>query len=377
MGLPEADLFALDEDAELSLLSHVTVPQKNYLSDTIDYDADIEPHQFIRIYSGVGSGKNTFVNHLVKGDLFRHRDGTLVKPLRIYLVSSRKAKILETLNLKDVVFDPYVGKFDSFANDWMAYTDERYAGMESIERIELMDAQGFTYQVGLRSCVSMNAKVEYDLQAHYSAGDPTMQPWNRFDMIIIDEAHSLLSDATYQSACFYVRRLIEETLKNSKTCKVIVMTGSPKILEKHPVIQKAHLIDRMKTCINVTPKSVRFITKDEATEMQLQMLAQREKFIAFYNHVADILSLGEKLPSDIRDGIAVSFSKAKVLDQMKKEQDSRFQRMLDVQAYLAQNENLPDDVYAFLSTSKNKEGINIKKTRISTRCSSRHMLSLM
>ena len=361
MGLPEADLFALDEDAELSLLSHVTVPQKPYLSDTIDYDADIEPHQFIRIYSGVGSGKNTFVNHLVKGDLFRHRDGTLVKPLRIYLVSSRKAKILETLNLKDVVFDPYVGKFDSFANDWMAYTDERYAG---IERIELVDAQGFTYQVGLRSCVSTNAKVEYDLQAHYSAGDPTMQPWNRFDMIIIDEAHSLLSDATYQSACFYVRRLIEETLKNSKTCKVIVMTGSPKILEKHPVIQKAHLIDRMETCINVTPKSVRFITKDEATEMQLQMLAQREKFIAFYNHVADILSLGEKLPSDIRDGIAVSFSKAKVLDQMKKKQDSRFQRMLDVQAYLAQNENLPDDVYAFLSTSKNKEGINIKNKDI-------------
>lgn len=364
MGLSEDDLFACDENAELPLFPCVAVPQKPYLSDTIDYDADIEPHQFIRIYSGVGSGKNTFVNHLVKGDLFCHRDGSLVKPQHIYLVSSRKAKILETLNLKDVVFDPYVGKFDSCTNDWMAYTDERYEGFENIERIELVDAQGFVYHVALSSCVSTNAKVECDLQKHYSAGDPTVQPWNRFDMIIIDEVHSLLSDATYQSACFYVRRLIEETLNNSKTCKVIVMTGSPKILERHPVIQKAHLIDRMETCINVTPKSVRFITKEEATEIQLQMLMQREKFIAFYNHVADILSLGESLPSDIRAGIAVSFSKAKVLDQMRKEQDPRFQRMLDTQAYLAQNEKLPDDVYAFLSTSKNKEGINIKNKDI-------------
>lgn len=63
MVLSEADLFARDESAELSTCT--TVSPKPYLSDTIDYDTDIAPHQFIRIYSGVGSGKNTFVNHLV------------------------------------------------------------------------------------------------------------------------------------------------------------------------------------------------------------------------------------------------------------------------------------------------------------------------
>ena len=231
-------------------------------------------------------------------------------------------------------------------------------------RIELEDAFGIPYHVCLRSCVCTNAKVEYDLRNHYSAGDPTVQAWNRFDMIIIDEAHSLLSDATYQSSAFYVRRLIQKTLKNSKTCKVIVMTGSPKILEKHPVIQKAHLIDRMQTCINVTPKSVRFITREESAKLQQQMLMQHEKFIAFYNHVSDILALGEKVPAEVHPGIAMSFSKTTVLDQMKKDHDPRLQRMLDTQAYLAQHEKLPDDVYAFLSTSKNKEGINIKNTDI-------------
>ena len=63
MGLSEPDLFALDKDVELPLFPCVPVSQKPYLSDTIDYDTDIAPHQFIRIYSGVGSGKNTFVNH--------------------------------------------------------------------------------------------------------------------------------------------------------------------------------------------------------------------------------------------------------------------------------------------------------------------------
>ena len=299
MGLSETDLFALDESADLPLATCVTVPSKPYLSDTIDYDTDIAPHPFIRIYSGVGSGKNTFVNHLVKGDLFRHHDGTLVSPQYVYLISSRKAKIHETLNLEDVVYDPYVGMFDSFTNNWMANTDDRYAQLENAERIELEDALGLPHQICLRSCVCTYAKVEHDLKNHYSAGDPTAQPWNRFDMIIVDEAHSLLSDATYQSSAFYVRRLIEETLKNSKTCKVIVMTGSPKILEKHPVIQKAHLIDRMETCINVTPKSVHFITKEESTALQQQMLRECRKFIAFYNHVSDILALGEKLPAEV------------------------------------------------------------------------------
>ena len=366
MGLSEADLFALDESAELSLSTCVAVPSKPYLSDTIDYDTDIAPHQFIRIYSGVGSGKNTFVNHLVKGDLFRHHDGTLVSPQYVYLISSRKAKIQEMLNLDDVVYDPYVGMFDSFTNDWMAYTDDRHAQLENAERIELEDALGLPYEVCLRSCVCTNAKVEYDLKNRYSAGNPTAQPWNRFDMIIIDEAHSLLSDATYQSSAFYVRRLIQKTLKNSKTCKVIVMTGSPKILEKHPVIQKAHLIDRMETCINVTPKSVRFITKEESAALQQQMLIERRKFIAFYNHVSDILALAEKAPAEAQTGIAMAFSKAAVLDQMKKTQDPRLQRMLDTQTYLAKHEKLPDDVFAFLSTSKNKEGINIKNEDIHT-----------
>ena len=41
--------------------------EKKYLSDCIRYTTDIAPYPFIQIYSGVGSGKNTFVDALAKG----------------------------------------------------------------------------------------------------------------------------------------------------------------------------------------------------------------------------------------------------------------------------------------------------------------------
>jgi len=50
--------------------------QRPYLSDAINYDVDIEPHQFIKIYAGVGSGKNTFIDNLAKGGIIKHADGT-------------------------------------------------------------------------------------------------------------------------------------------------------------------------------------------------------------------------------------------------------------------------------------------------------------
>jgi len=368
MGLSEADLFALDENAELSSAKTnsivTTAPQKPYLSETIDYDVDIAPHQFIKIYSGVGSGKNTFVNHLVKGDLFLHHDGTPVDPQYVWLISPRKAKILETLNLKDVKYDPQIGMFDSFENDWMACNDEDYEAFFADPVVQLADAAGDLYTIRQRSCVTTNAKVEYDLRKWYSAFDPRLQPWNRFDMIIVDEVHSLFSDATYQSASFYVRRLIEEILQRSKTCKVIVMTGAPHILQSSALLAKAHLIDRMKSCVNVMPKTLSFITRKEAAAKQRQMLASDKKFIAFYNQVDDLMEFEENLEDISRAKVCMAFSKNEYVQQMKRDKDPRLTKMIATQEYLAEYERLPEDVVAFLSTSKNKEGINIKNKDI-------------
>ena len=71
-----------------------------YLSEAINYDTDIEPYQFIKIYAGVGSGKNVFVDNLVKGNVFRHSDGSIVEKKYVLLFTSRRAKANEQLKQK-------------------------------------------------------------------------------------------------------------------------------------------------------------------------------------------------------------------------------------------------------------------------------------
>ena len=53
--------------------------EKKYLSDCIRYTTDIAPYPFIQIYSGVGSGKNTFVDALAKGYEESQPDGRMEK----------------------------------------------------------------------------------------------------------------------------------------------------------------------------------------------------------------------------------------------------------------------------------------------------------
>ena len=72
---------------------------KRHLSKIIehDYDKEIAPYRLINIVSGVGSGKNTMIDHLVDGDLFCHKDGTKVEKQAVLLITSRRAKANEQL----------------------------------------------------------------------------------------------------------------------------------------------------------------------------------------------------------------------------------------------------------------------------------------
>ena len=62
--------------------------------DVIDVGADLAPYGFSAIYSGVGTGKNTFIEGLLTEDgTFK---GGLSSCHRVLLVTSRKAKVEET-----------------------------------------------------------------------------------------------------------------------------------------------------------------------------------------------------------------------------------------------------------------------------------------
>ena len=86
-----------------------------YLMETIDYDTDIEPYRFVKIYAGVGSGKNYFIDALAKGGVVEHSDGTKLEAKSILLITSRRSKVDEQLKAETAVYDPQIGIFDF---DW-------------------------------------------------------------------------------------------------------------------------------------------------------------------------------------------------------------------------------------------------------------------
>ena len=229
-----------------------------YLSEAIDYDTDIEPYQFIKIYAGVGSGKNYFVDNLVKGNVFKHSDGSFVEKKYVLLFTSRRAKANEQLKQKDSGYDKAIGLYDTC--DYY-FDDDQYHQYETSETRILPDLGGFcSREIKLRSCSCTNAQAETAC-SQYIPNEPFTHPWERFDFIVIDEAHSILADANYQSAPFYIQRLLEEVKARSPNCKVIVMTGSPEIIKDYPLFQDYHLIDKMDVCDNLTPSKVTFISR--------------------------------------------------------------------------------------------------------------------
>lgn len=342
--------------------------QHPYLSDAINYDVDIEPYQFIKIYAGVGSGKNTFIDNLAKGGIIKHADGTPVEKKYILLITSRRAKVNEQLNSDVVTYDPTIGMFDNAFSDWFVAYDERYADYFESPTMTITDPEGWGEQrVYKRTCVNTNAKIEYNLKQYYHPTDATTHPWERFDMIVVDEAHALLADASYQRSPFYVRRLIEETRKRSKTCKVIVMTGSPQILSRYDLFDDAHCVDMMNTCKNVIPQRIEFVSKKDAVKMQLAMLKKNQCFVAFTNHIGDIFSIyHNKEIADHKSGIAFSFSDTTRRENIKKDDPTGYKRMCQTEEHLAKHQTLPDGIQAFFTTSRNKEGINIKNTEFRT-----------
>jgi len=267
----------------------------------------------------------------------------------------------EQLNSDVVTYDPSIGMFDNIFSDWFAAYDERYADYFESPTKTISDSEGWgESRVYKRTCVNTNAKIEYNLMHHYHPADATTHPWERFDMIVVDEAHAILADASYQRSPFYVRRLIEETRKHSKTCKVIVMTGSPQILSQYTIFNDAHCLDMMDRCKNVIPRQIEFISKKDAYKKQTEMLQNKQCFVAFTNHIKDIFEVYSKQPASIRSSIAYSFSDEVRRRNDKKENPRGYERMCETEKHLAVSQSLPEGIRAFYTTSRNKEGINIK-----------------
>lgn len=340
----------------------------------------------------MGSGKNYFVNQLIKGYEEKLPDDTVKKhdPMLVLVITSRRSKVDELLAPKskegeeaeeneellteeDLPADDKVGKWDDYHR---IYNDEFPKVEKTGKYIRLKDADGLDRVVFQRSVVCTNAFIERYMQYRYRPLDATTHLWELFDLIVIDEAHSLVLDASYQSAPFYVTELTNEFCARHKAAaadpekhkaprcgNLLLMTGSVEPMKKLPLPMEPHVIDRMEQCINVRPQNIHFLSTDEAHAQLIQQLKKGEKAVYFTNHTPDA--------EDFLDGtdidpakVAVSFSKKEKRDKLAKDNPEAFARMVSVEASVANNKLLPKDIHLWLTTSRNKEGINIENEDI-------------
>ena len=338
------------------------------ICDILDYETDIAPYPFVMLYSGVGSGKSYFAGKMITGD-----KKSKIPPQNILIITSRRAKVEETLKEMGVLITDRLtqnGNLDFEVWQTGEYRPPEYE--KYLKEIKGNSEWGdFSFLSYNKSAVCTNAYISAYLRYVYNPEEPLTHIWNKFDAIIIDEVHSLVTDSTYQTAGFDVQSFIEEYVKLQKegklldcACKhLILMTGTPQPFETATEYidfpkDKTNILRWFDRCENVVPKNIILIDKQTTKAKIMKLLSSGEKIIYFTNHTLTESGAREKFDLSDDVNIGVSFSND---DKRKKLSPEEQKRIQEVDESLSKS-LIPDNVHFFVTTSRNKEGININNT---------------
>lgn len=308
--------------------------KKKYLSDVLTADEIVScKKQKIFIFSGVGSGKNYFVENVLseKGN--------------ILYISSRRAKVDEIL-------------FNGLGQERIRWKKE-YNDVVT----------------------TTNYGIEKLVQNDKFSSEPLNHILDHFDFFVIDEAHSLFTDATFSSSVFHVKALMEYILKNTYI-KVILMTGTPEPLNDmfNGEIDDYMVYDVRDRCINVVPKKIELITRETAINY-IRNLPENQKTIYYANYARKLVigkmsvvkQISEENGVD-QESIAISIS-----PQRASELNDKYKGLAklckETKEYIVEHKKLPDDKKILLTTATLKEGINIKDTNVKIAFCENHILS--
>ena len=301
--------------------------ETKYLSDVINYENDIEPYQIIEIYSGVGSGKNYWVEKLAS------------EGKSILFITSRKV------------------------------TAQAQAKKMSGKRWIDLDALG---QEGIGSkkqnlVVVTNAGLEHFVKEKYYESDEKTHIWKYFDLIVLDEAHSLTTDATFTDSPFHVKDFLKWVQVHDERCKIIFMTGTPEPIEwafsdktrNGPSFKYLDLYD---VCNHVDPKDVYLWPSEWIAENIADELKEGSRIIYFANSITRMETLVDSLIKlgVEEDSIGIAYSGM----ERRKFPNSLLERKEFIRQHLLNEEKLPQEIKIFLTTNQNKEGVNIKDNDI-------------
>lgn len=294
----------------------------------LDYERDIKGKRLIRLRAGVGAGKNYWARHLLE----KHPD------LQILLITSRKNTAeAEAFQLGTDCKIHTSRLIDTQDKDW--YED---------------------FPGNLMVCT--NAYIDYFLKNLYKLDNPKTHLWNKFDLIFVDEVHSLTSDASFANSPFAVERFIHHTLRLNHRCDVVVMSGTPESTDwlftpEHWGTEYTS-IDLYDQCIHLVPNIVYLIRRSIVPEKIHNLWEHNRRLIYFVNSVNGMAQLIQELlqvgiqEADIGIAFTESENAYKLPDRLLNDKER-------IRQCLVSESRLPSDIKIFITTAQNKEGISI------------------
>ena len=336
-----------DKIEKIGKYSDTVYNQLNFKTDILDSDKRI-----FMLIAGVGAGKNHWVKQLTKTD--NALEGYSDKGFKVLLITSRATTAdAQTIQLgADRTFD-----FSRLYNN-----DEWWGDAPPEQKVV---------------CCT-NAYIEYYVKTLYEPDNPRTHVWNMFDFIVLDEVHSMSCDATYTDAPFHVMSFLRYAHRNSSKCRIVLMSGTPApvtwlymgILNE----TKVKVIDLYHKCRHLEPRIVRIMPSTTMISNLINILKKGKRVIYFANTTDSMKNLVDALNKNgIPDSdIGISYNDGTGRDKkFSKELVDKKESILDS---LKTEEELPSDVRIFITTTKNKEGINIKDIDIKSMVVESHQI---
>lgn len=225
---------------------------KKHLKDVLNFEKDVKPYKIVQINAGVGAGKSSWIES--------------IDNQRILLITSRAI----TANVQA----------------------ERFGAGRWIKRDDMMvmhfySSKGLTYKY-----IVTNAVIERYVKEIYDVRDEKTYLWNYFDLIILDEAHSLIADASFSNAPFHVYDFLYQA-EYRGTCHLIFMTGTPEPIadiftQKTTNGGEYKKYDFFNDCVNVVPQKVTLFPYCKIAKKLYNELTEGKRIIYFANTISGI-----------------------------------------------------------------------------------------
>lgn len=307
------------------------------LTDFIDIDRDfVEDNSGIfAIYAGTGAGKTS----LIEG---YHDENTdfegLAERFKILLITSRKAKVKETTKYKEVFLDTL---YDYDISHIIHNSKKNY------------------------SIVGTNAHLHTYIQKNFRATNESTYFWRAFDFVVVDEFHSIATDAAFTDCATTIYHLIQMILdeyrRNKCKTKIMLLSATPDPCKWLCDQTQAKIYDYRDRIKSLKPSCMKIFPYTQVKKIFMQQVLEG-KMVIYY--LAQFDKLNDLIKSAIESGISeeeivVSISDDERKNALKKDHQLIYQNIEIFEKVLTEESVISPQFKFIITNSRCKEAINI------------------